>query len=105
MSMIDDKRGNAAKQNTVHPDEVAIASIEPARPGAGLLHTGAMDRVLIARVKGEPGYASGYDITWELRLRRFRVDHFSNDKPNGTRFVPEGRVNVYTVAAPAEAGR
>ena len=79
-------------------DEIPIAQLIPSRLGAGMLHAGAMDKVLIARVKGKEGYANGYDITWVRQRRSFRVDHFNHDEPNGTRWIPEGRVDEYIEA-------
>lgn len=80
------------------PDEIPILQMRPASVGAGMLQTGDQTRTLTSRVKGQPGYGSGYEITWVRQRRAFRVDHYLNDAPNGTRWVPEARVDEYVEA-------
>lgn len=81
-----------------NPDEIAIAQLRPVTPGCGMLHSGDLTRVLSARVKGGEGYAHGYEITWVRPRRAFRVDHFRNGEPAGTRWVPEAQVAEYVEA-------
>lgn len=81
-----------------NPDEIQILQLRPATPGAGMLNPGDPTKVLAARVKGQPGHDSGYDITWIRPRRAFRVDHFLAGAPNGTRWIPEGRVDEYVEA-------
>lgn len=83
---------------TANPDEISIAQLRPANVGAGDLHAGSLLKVLASRVKGDPGYDNGYEITWVRPRRAFRVDHFRNGEPAGTRWIPEAQVAEYVEA-------
>ena len=73
-------------------DEIAIQMLRPVAPGIGTLTPGSQDKVILARA-GKP---TGAEITWIRSRRAFRVEWFENNKPAGTRWVPEARVEEYT---------